>query len=96
MILRFGIETAYMRSSRVGSYRSDTADPWFSSISVGCIGKTLQSWCPGKLADRFVESGFDVDDLADRRVRVRGVIEESGGPAIRIGHPIAIEVLDER
>ena len=51
---------------------------------------------PGKLADRFAESGFDVDDFAARRVRVRGVIEESGGPAIRIGHPIAIEVLDAR
>ncbi len=51
---------------------------------------------PGKLADQLAESGYELDDIADRRVRVRGVIEESGGPAIRIGHPVAIEVLDDR
>ena len=35
-----------------------------------------------------------VDALKDRRIRVRGVIEESGGPAIRQGGPGDIELLD--
>ena len=35
-----------------------------------------------------------VDALKDRRIRVRGVIEESGGPAIRLGAPSDIELLD--
>jgi hypothetical protein len=34
------------------------------------------------------------DALKGRRVRVRGVIEESGGPAIRLGTPGDIELLD--
>jgi micrococcal nuclease len=34
------------------------------------------------------------DALKGRRVRVRGVIEESGGPAIRLGGPHEIELLD--
>ncbi len=33
------------------------------------------------------------DSLKGRRVRVRGVIEESGGPAIRLGAPGEIELL---
>ncbi len=36
-----------------------------------------------------------VDALKGRRIRVRGVIEESGGPAIRLGAPDEIELLDE-
>ena len=36
------------------------------------------------------------DALKGRRVRVRGVIEESGGPAIRMGEPVAFELLDGR
>lgn len=35
-----------------------------------------------------------VDALKGRRVRVRGVIEASGGPAIRLGGPHEIELLD--
>lgn len=50
---------------------------------------------PGRLAERFGEAGVDLDALAGQRVRVRGVVEESGGPAIRISHPIALEVLDD-
>jgi endonuclease YncB( thermonuclease family) len=37
-----------------------------------------------------------VDAFTGRRVRVRGVIEESGGPAIRLGDPDEIELLDEK
>jgi len=32
--------------------------------------------------------------LTGRLVRVRGVIEESGGPAIRLGGPLALELMD--
>ena len=48
-----------------------------------------------KIAKRFTEIGQPIDTLAKRRVRVRGVIEESGGPAIRLSDPGEIEVLDD-
>lgn len=48
---------------------------------------------PG-IADRMVADGLDLDDLAGRRVRVRGVIEESGGPAIRLNDPAELELID--
>ncbi|WP_421725433.1 thermonuclease family protein [Bauldia sp.] len=51
---------------------------------------------PKKLVDRFAEYGLILDDLVGERVRVRGVVEESGGPAIRVNHPAVIEVLDKR
>jgi hypothetical protein len=44
---------------------------------------------------RFAEGGVPVEDLAGRRIRVRGILEESGGPAMRVYDPVAIEVLDE-
>ena len=43
---------------------------------------------------RLREAGFPLDFLVGRDVRVRGVIEESGGPAIRLTHPLALELLD--
>ena len=45
------------------------------------------------LAGRFADSGLPIDGLAEQRVRVRGVIEESGGSAIRLNDPGEIEVL---
>ena len=50
---------------------------------------------PMDLADRLVASGLDPDGLIGRRIRVRGVIEDAGGPAVRIHDPDEIEVLDE-
>lgn len=47
------------------------------------------------VAGRLAEAGLAVDGLKDRRIRVRGVIEESGGPAIRLNDPAEIEVLDD-
>ena len=44
---------------------------------------------------RFEEKGVSLDSLAGKRIRVRGVIEASGGPAIRVSDPALIEVLDE-
>jgi endonuclease YncB( thermonuclease family) len=35
------------------------------------------------------------DGLVKRRIRVRGIIEESNGPAIRVSDPAEIELLDE-
>lgn len=49
---------------------------------------------PPPVAERLAAAGFPADSLEGRSVRVRGVIEESGGPAIRIHDPVAIEVLD--
>lgn len=46
------------------------------------------------LVSRLLEAGIPVESLAGRAVRVRGVIEESGGPAIRLSHPLALELLD--
>jgi endonuclease YncB( thermonuclease family) len=44
------------------------------------------------VSERLTEMGLSVEALAGRQVRVRGVIEESGGPAIRLNHPSEIEV----
>jgi hypothetical protein len=49
---------------------------------------------PETLHPRLREAGIPVDSLEGRAVRVRGVIEESGGPAIRLTHPLSLEVLD--
>jgi micrococcal nuclease len=46
------------------------------------------------LVSRLLEAGIPVDSLTGRVVRVRGVIEESGGPAIRLADPLALELLD--
>lgn len=43
----------------------------------------------------FAEEGVSLDSLAGKLIRVRGVIEASGGPAIRVTDPAIIEVLDE-
>jgi endonuclease YncB( thermonuclease family) len=47
------------------------------------------------VADGIAKAGLAVDSLAGRRIRVRGTIEASGGPAIRIEDAAAIELLDE-
>jgi endonuclease YncB( thermonuclease family) len=51
-----------------------------------------------KFASMDVEDGTGksggVDAFANRRVRVRGVIEASGGPAIRLNDPAEIELID--
>lgn len=46
------------------------------------------------LVSAMEESGLSPDSLAGRRVRVRGIIEESGGPAIRLVEPAELEVID--
>jgi hypothetical protein len=46
------------------------------------------------LVSRLLEAGIPVDSLTGKAVRVRGVIEESGGPAIRLSDPLALELLD--
>ncbi len=51
---------------------------------------------PAKVAERFEAAGVPLDGLKGRPVRVRGVIEESGGPAIRVYDPAEIEVLDDK
>ena len=49
---------------------------------------------PNSLVPRLLEAGIALETLEGRPVRVRGVIEDSGGPAIRIADPFALEILD--
>jgi endonuclease YncB( thermonuclease family) len=49
---------------------------------------------PPEAAERLTTEGMPPDSFAGRRVLVRGVIEESGGPAIRINDPAEIELID--
>lgn len=47
-------------------------------------------------ARNFVAAGLDPKLLAGRRVRVRGWIEERGGPWIEAAHPEQIEITDRK
>lgn len=47
------------------------------------------------VADGMAKAGMAVESLVTRRIRVRGTIEASGGPAIRVDDAAAIELLDE-
>jgi endonuclease YncB( thermonuclease family) len=42
----------------------------------------------------MAESELPIESLSGRRVLVRGVVEESGGPAMRLSDPSEIEILD--
>lgn len=41
----------------------------------------------------FQSSSFKIEDLAGRRVQVRGFLVEAGGPLIEVSHPEQIEIL---
>ncbi len=47
----------------------------------------------GELVDAFARSGIAVEQLAGRRLEVRGLVLEAGGPLIEVSHPEQIEVL---
>jgi micrococcal nuclease len=47
-----------------------------------------------EVSERLAELGLVPEMLAGRRIRVRGLIEDSGGPAIRLGDPAELEVID--
>jgi micrococcal nuclease len=49
---------------------------------------------PPAIVERLATAGVSVDALAGRRVRVRGIVEESGGPAIRLNDPAELELID--
>ena len=44
---------------------------------------------------QLAESGRATDTMVGKRIRVRGILEESGGPAIRLNDPGEIEILGE-
>ncbi|GGE99557.1 hypothetical protein GCM10007285_28960 [Stappia taiwanensis] len=50
---------------------------------------------PAADAPAFAQAGLDLRSLKGTRVRVRGVIQFSGGPGIRVFHPAQIERLDK-
>jgi endonuclease YncB( thermonuclease family) len=47
------------------------------------------------VAKGLTAAGIDLDALADRRVLVRGMIENDGGPLIRLTDPTDIEVIGD-
>lgn len=49
---------------------------------------------PPAVAKALTTQGVALESLSGRSVLVRGVVEESGGPAIRLGHPADIVLLD--
>jgi endonuclease YncB( thermonuclease family) len=49
---------------------------------------------PLAVAEAMMARAVNADTLAGSRVRVRGIVENSGGPAIRINHPAEIELID--
>ena len=95
MILRFCRKAAYMTSSRGGCFRLGTDRIWCFLDFGPVYRRDFTVMIPNPVAARLAEAGFPVDSLKGRSVRVRGVVEESGGPAIRVYDPVAIEVLDE-
>lgn len=50
---------------------------------------------PPAVARGLAEAGLPADRLKGRQIRVRGVVENSGGPAIRLNDPAEIELLDD-
>jgi micrococcal nuclease len=46
-----------------------------------------------ELARRLASSGLDVDGLGGRRVEIRGLVLEAGGPLIELSHPEQMQVL---
>ena len=46
-------------------------------------------------AKALASAEIDVDSLVGKRVLVRGMVEASGGPAIRLADPTDIEILDD-
>jgi hypothetical protein len=47
------------------------------------------------VADLLKAEGRDPDGFAGKSVVVRGMIEEAGGPAIRLNDPAEIELTDD-
>jgi hypothetical protein len=47
------------------------------------------------MARGLAAAGMDMDSLPGKRVVVRGMIEPSGGPAIRLADPADIEVIGD-
>jgi hypothetical protein len=58
-------------------------------------GRDFTVMLTASLAADIAKTATPIASLVRHRVRVRGVIEESSGPAIRIENPAAIELLDD-
>lgn len=50
---------------------------------------------PAAVAARMADSGMAVESLAERKVRVRGIIEEDDGPLIRLTDAAEVEILGD-
>jgi endonuclease YncB( thermonuclease family) len=50
---------------------------------------------PNAIVADWAAAGMPLEGLRGRRVRVRGLVEESGGPAIRLADSIELELVDE-
>ncbi len=80
------VEGRVVQAMRVGPrlYLNFGAD-WQTDFTVVIAARALP---------RFAAFGIDPARLADRTVRVRGIIESLNGPMIEIDEPAALEVLD--
>ena len=59
------------------------------------FSRDFSVFIPLPVASQFESDGQRLDGLAGRRVRVRGVVEENGGPVIRLEDAGEIEFVDE-
>ena len=59
------------------------------------FSRDFSVFIPLPVASRFESEGLQLDGLVGRKVRVRGVVEENGGPVIRLGDAGEIEFVDE-
>lgn len=75
-----------LRSEPVGDYvYVNFGEDWRSDFTL--------RFRRADVRERFEPAGLSVEDLAGRRVEVRGLLLEAGGPLIEVSHPEQIEVL---
>ncbi len=80
------VEGRVVQAMRVGPrLYLNFGEDWQTDFTVVIAAKALP---------RFAAAGIDPAGLAGRTVRVRGLIEDLGGPLIEIDEPAALQVLE--
>lgn len=75
-----------LRSERVGDYvYVNFGEDWRSDFTL--------RFRRADVTERLAPAGLEPDELAGRRVEVRGLLLEAGGPLIEVSHPGQIEVV---
>ncbi len=79
------IEGQILNAAQVrGQVYLNYGSQWRSAFTVIVAAKSLRL---------FRDAGIDLLGLKDKHVRVRGGLHESGGPAIDLTHPEALEII---